>query len=224
MNIRFLGHATFELEHEGTTVLIDPWLTGNPKAAVAADALTPDAILLTHGHEDHIADVEGIAKRTGAPVATTVEIASELQGKGVDAQGRGYGGTAEFDWGWARFVPAWHTGITPDGTVSVPMGIVIGFGDLVVYHLGDTALFSDLALPGRRTPIDVAIVPIGGHFTMDRIDAVTAVEFVGARTVIPCHYGTFGPIETDVQQFKADVESQTSATVAVLEPGETWAP
>jgi L-ascorbate metabolism protein UlaG (beta-lactamase superfamily) len=224
MDIRFLGHASFELTHEGTTVLVDPWLTGNPKAAATADELDADVILLSHGHEDHIADVEGIAKRTGAPVVTMSEVAGELEGKGLQAAGLNYGGTFEGDWGWVRFVPAWHSSTTPDGTVSVPAGLVIGFGGKVVYHLGDTCLFSDLALPGKRTPIDVALIPIGGWFTMDRIDAVEAARFVGAPVVVPCHHGTFPPIETDVAAFKADVERETDARVEVLEPGQVLTP
>ncbi len=132
------------------------------------------------------------------------------------------GGTVTFDWGWVKMTPAWHTGTTPDGTVHTPAGLLISLGGKVVYHLGDTALFSDLKLIAERgDQIDVAIVPIGGHYTMDRIDAVTAAEFVGAKQVIPCHYGTFPPIETDVDAFKSDVENSTGSEVVVLTPGET---
>ena len=98
---------------------------------------------------------------------------------------------------------------------------MIGIGGKVIYHLGDTALFSDLALPGRRDEIDVALMCIGGHYTMDRHDGVRAAELVGAKQVIPCHYNTFPPIETDAQAFKSDVESQTSSEVVVLEPGDS---
>jgi L-ascorbate metabolism protein UlaG (beta-lactamase superfamily) len=132
------------------------------------------------------------------------------------------GGTVTFDWGWVKLTPAWHTSTTPNGTVTVPAGLLIGVGGTVVYHLGDTALFSDLQLVARRgDQVDVALVPIGGHYTMDRHDAVTAVEFVNPRTVIPCHYDTFPPIETDAEAFKSDVESSTGASVVLLAPGET---
>ncbi|MBV9464963.1 MAG: MBL fold metallo-hydrolase, partial [Solirubrobacterales bacterium] len=107
---------------------------------------------------------------------------------------------------------------------NTPAGLVVTFEDTVVYHLGDTSLFSDLQLVGKRTPIDVALMCIGGHFTMDRVDAVEAAELIGAKTVIPCHYDTFPPIETDVQAFKSDVESATSSKVVVLEPGESYSP
>jgi L-ascorbate metabolism protein UlaG (beta-lactamase superfamily) len=222
MDIRFLGHSAFALSDGDTTVLIDPFLTGNPKAAVAADDLSPTAILLSHGHGDHYGDTVQIAKRSGAGVIALTEIAGELEGEGLEVSNPNLGGTVTTNWGWVKMVPAWHTSTTPNGTVNTPAGLLIKFADTVVYHLGDTCLFSDLQLVGRRTPIDVALMPIGGHFTMDRHDAVDAAALVGAKTVIPCHYNTFPLIETDAQAFKAEVESQTSSSVVVLEPGESW--
>jgi len=221
MDIRFLGHAAFALEHGGTTVLIDPFLTGNPKAAAAADDIAADAILLTHGHGDHYGDSVAIAKRTGATVVAITEIAVEIGEEGVDVVDCNLGGTAEFDWGTARLTPAWHTSTTPKGTVSTPAGLVIEFGDKRIYHLGDTALFSDLALPKRRGHLDVALMCIGGHYTMDRFDAVAAAELVGADQIIPCHYNTFPPIETDAQAFKSDVQNAGYAEVVLLDPGQT---
>ena len=224
MDIRFLGHAAFALEHDGTTVLIDPFLTGNPQAAASADEVAADTILLTHGHGDHYGDTVAIAKRTGATVAAITEIAGEIGAEGVDVVDCNLGGTAEFDWGSVRLVPAWHTSTTPKGTVSTPAGIVIEFADKHIYHLGDTALFSDLALPKRRGRLDVALMCIGGHYTMDRFDAVAAAELVGADQIIPCHYNTFPPIETDAQAFKSDVQNAGFAEVLVLDPGQTHTP
>ena len=221
MDIRFLGHAAFALEHDGKTVLVDPFLTGNPKASAAADEVAADAILLTHGHGDHYGDTIAIAKRTGATVVAITEIAGEIGEQGVEVVDCNLGGTAEFDWGSVRLTPAWHTSTTPNGTVSTPAGLVIEFGDKRIYHLGDTALFSDLALPKRRGHLDVALMCIGGHYTMDRFDAVVAAELVGADQVIPCHYDTFPPIETDVQAFKSDVQNAGYAEVVVLDPGQT---
>jgi L-ascorbate metabolism protein UlaG (beta-lactamase superfamily) len=219
MDIRFLGHAAFELTEGDTRILVDPFLTGNPKAAVGADEVEPTHIFLTHGHADHIGDTVDIAKRTNAQVVAITELAGELQEDGVEnVSDPNLGGTVEFGNVSVRVVPAWHTSTTPKGTVNTPAGLVITVGDTTVYHLGDTALFSDLALVKARDQIDVALMCIGGHYTMDRIDAVAAAELVGASQIIPCHYNTFPPIETDAEAFKNDVKG---SEVIVLDPGET---
>jgi L-ascorbate metabolism protein UlaG (beta-lactamase superfamily) len=226
MQIRFLGQAAFELTDGETTVLIDPFLTGNPKAAATAEEVSADAILLTHGHGDHFGDTVAIAKRTGADVVAIVEIANELSAEGLEkVHDPNMGGTVKFDWGSVKLVPAWHSSMTPKGTASSPAGLIVKLGGKTIYHLGDTDLFSDMELISRRVgPIDVALVCIGGHYTMDRFDAVEAVKLIGAREVIPCHYDTFPVIETDVQAFKAGVEADTSSQVIVLAPGETHSP
>ena len=221
MDVRFLGHACFQLSDGDTSVLIDPFLTGNPKAAVSADEVSPTTILLTHGHADHVGDTVDIAKRAGAPVVAITELAGELEEEGLEVVNCNLGGTATFDWGWAKLVPAWHTSTTPKGTVNTPAGLLIDFKGTLIYHLGDTALFSDLQLVGKRRQIDIALMCIGGHFTMDRHDAVDAASFVGATTIIPCHYDTFPPIETDAEAFKNDVELDTASSVVILAPGES---
>jgi L-ascorbate metabolism protein UlaG (beta-lactamase superfamily) len=222
MDIRFLGQSAVELTDGDARILVDPFLTGNPKAAVSADELEPTHILLTHGHADHYGDTVEIAKRTGAPVLALVEIANELSELGVETvHDPNLGGTVGFDWGWVKLVPAWHSSTTPNGTVSPAAGLLIMVGETLVYHLGDTALFSDLKLIAQRgNHVNVALVPIGGHYTMDRFDAVTACEWIGADEVIPVHYDTFPPIETDARAFKSDVENATESKVVVLAPGE----
>jgi L-ascorbate metabolism protein UlaG (beta-lactamase superfamily) len=220
MDIRFLGHAAFELTEGDTSVLIDPFLTGNPKATVKAEDLNPTHIFLTHGHADHFGDTVDIAKRTGAQVVAIVEIADELQSEhGLEnVSDPNIGGTVDFGKVSVRLTPAWHTSTTPKGTQNTPAGLVITMGDTTVYHLGDTGLFSDLELPKKRDDIDVALMCIGGHYTMDRHDAVIAAELVGAKQIIPCHYNTFPPIETDAEAFKSEVKK---SEVVILDPGET---
>ena len=222
MDIRFLGHACFELSDGSSRILIDPFLSGNPKAAAKPDDVDPTHILLTHAHVDHSLDAVAIAKRTGAHCVAIVETANWLGSEGVEnVSDPNLGGTVEFDWGWVKLVQACHSSTTQDGTVTYASGLVVNIGGKTVYHLGDTCLFGDLRLIAQRTPVDVALVPIGGHYTMDRHDAVVAVDFVGPGIAIPCHYNTFPPIETDAQAFKADVESKTSSKVVVLDPGES---
>jgi L-ascorbate metabolism protein UlaG (beta-lactamase superfamily) len=223
VDIRFLGQACFELKAGGVTVLTDPFLTGNPLAAASADEVEADVILLTHGHGDHLGDTVDIARRTGATVVAIVELAAEIADAGVeDVRDPNYGGTVKFDWGWVKLVPAWHTAVSPSGTPHAPVGLLIHLGDRLVYHLGDTCLFGDMKLIAQRgDKVDLALVPIGGHYTMDRYDAVTAVELINPSQVIPCHYNTFPPIETDVEAFKQDVQNAGFSEVLVVEPGGT---
>jgi L-ascorbate metabolism protein UlaG (beta-lactamase superfamily) len=224
MEINYLGHSTVELVDGDTRILIDPFLAPhNPAAKVSADDVDPTHILLTHGHVDHTADAVAVAKRTGAECVAVVELAGWLGDQGVEnTHDPNLGGTVEFDWGWVKLVQALHTSTTADGTsIGQAAGLVIKIGGTTVFHLGDTCLFSDLRLIAERTPVDVALIPIGGHYTMDRHDAVVAAKLIGAGTVIPMHYNTFPTIETDAEAFKTDVESKTKSKVAVLAPGES---
>jgi L-ascorbate metabolism protein UlaG (beta-lactamase superfamily) len=234
MEIKFHGHSCFELSEGETTVLVDPFLKpNNPEAVHTAEEVEPTHIAISHGHADHMADLVPVAKRTGAHCVAIVEMAEWLKGNGIEKlSDPNLGGTVEFDWGYVSLVPAWHTSTIPGseeapfsaehGTVlGTAAGLVIKIGETTVYHAGDTCLFSDMQLIARRSDIDVFCVPIGGHYTMDRRDAVVACEFVGAKTVIPMHFNTFPPIETDAEAFKSDVESQTSSEVVILDPGQT---
>jgi L-ascorbate metabolism protein UlaG (beta-lactamase superfamily) len=234
MEIKFHGHSCFELCEGGTTVLVDPFLEPNNPAAVAsAEDVNPTHVVISHGHADHMADAVAVATRTGAECVAVVEIAKWLEEHGVEtAHDPNLGGTVSFDWGWVKLVPAWHTSTiagsaeapfspTPGTVIGTAAGLLINLGGVTVYHAGDTCLFSDMKLIAERNPVDVAMLPIGGHYTMDRHDGVVAAEFVGAGTVIPMHFDTFPAVETDAEAFKAEVEQRTSSTVVVLEPGQS---
>ena len=234
MEIKFHGHSCFELSEGDTRVLVDPFLKPNNPAAVASgEDVNPTHIAISHGHADHMADAVGVATRTGAECVAVVEIAKWLEEHGVEtAHDPSLGGTVSFDWGWVKLVPAWHTSTiagsaeapfspTPGTVIGTAAGLLINLGGVTVYHAGDTCLFSDMKLIAERNPVDVAMLPVGGHYTMDRHDGVVAAEFIGARTVIPMHFNTFPAIEIGTEAFKAEVEAKTSSTVVVLEPGQS---
>ena len=235
MKVKFHGQSCFELTEGDATVVVDPFLKPNNPAAVhTADEVEATHVLLTHGHADHIADAVALCKRTGAPAVAIVETAVWLGEQGVEETfDPNLGGTVEFDWGSVKLVQAFHTNTMPgsdespysagQGTpVGQAAGLVITIGGKTIYHAGDTCLFGDMELIARRHPVDIAILPIGGHYTMDRHDAAFAAGLIGAGTVIPCHYDTFPPIETDADAFKADVEDQSSSEVVILAPGEEY--
>ena len=233
MEIKYHGHSCFELSEGETRVLIDPFLKPNNPAAVATgEEVDPTHIAISHGHADHMADAVPVAKRSGAELRRRRRDRQWLEGLGVEkVSDPNLGGTVSFEWGWIKLVPAWHTSTLP-GSAETPFsptagtvigtaaGLLINLGGLTVYHAGDTCLFSDMKLIAERNPVDVAMLPIGGHYTMDRHDGAVAAGFVGAGTVIPMHFDTFPPIETDAAAFKAEVEAKTSSSVVVLAPGE----
>jgi L-ascorbate metabolism protein UlaG (beta-lactamase superfamily) len=234
MEIKFHGHSCFELSEGETTVLVDPFLKpNNPKAVASAEEVEPTHIALSHGHADHVADAVPVATRTGAHCVAVVELANWLEGQGVESvSDPNLGGTVRFDSGWIKLVPAWHTNTIPGSaeapfsaelgtSIGVPAGLLVQLGGTTVYHAGDTCLFGDMKLIAERNPVDVALLPIGGHYTMDRHDAVAAAELIGAGAVVPMHYDTFPPIETDAAAFKSEVEASTSSRAVVLAPGES---
>lgn len=224
--LKYYGHACWSLQQGNTNVLIDPFLSDNPWTKGIPTDLRPTAIFLTHGHSDHLGDAIAIAKQSGAPVLAMVELADYCQEQGAKSIDGNFGGVVKFDFGWAKFVPAWHssTWAPPGGALrsTTPNGFVIRFFDQTFYHAGDTGLFYDMKLIGEINPIDVALLPIGGHYTMGVEDAVRAVELLTPKLVIPMHYSTWPPIEQDPEEFKRLVESKTAAKCVVVKPGAEW--
>lgn len=224
VTLTYIGHSAFQLSDGNRTILVDPFMSGNPSATISATSVSPDAILITHGHNDHVGDAIEIAKRTGCAVVTTVELGGYLSDQGLDKVTAGnFGGTLSFPGGTAKIVPAWHSSTysTSDGSVAqgIPAGLVVRFGGVTIYFAGDTCLFGDMALIGEEG-LDAAVIPIGDHFTMGPDDAVKAARLLKAPVVIPCHYNTFPPIRQDAGDFKTKLEAATSSTAVVLAPGE----
>ncbi len=222
MKIKFLGHACFYVEEGDFKALIDPFMTNNPKASATTDEFNDlTHIFVTHGHSDHIGDTISIAKNTNATVITNHEISKYLGAKNVHVHAMHIGGRAKFDFGTVKMTPAHHgSGIETESGIIYggnPCGFVIEVNGKKLYHAGDTGLTMDMQLLQVEN-IHVALVPIGGNFTMDVEDAVRAVEFIKPQKVVPIHYGTFPVIETSPEAFKDKVNT---AEVIILKPDET---
>ncbi|WP_425446424.1 metal-dependent hydrolase [Dethiothermospora halolimnae] len=222
MKIKYLGHSAFLIEKGDFKALIDPFISGNPNAPLEAKELQDIThIFVTHGHGDHLGDTVAIAKSANAKVICNFEIGNYLGNEGLDVHTMHVGGRTKFDFGMVKMTPALHgSGYFKDGMFydgGNPCGFVIEIDDKKLYHAGDTGLTMDMKLL-ESEKIDVALMPIGGNFTMDIDDAVRAVEFVKPDVVIPMHYNTFEVIKADPKEFKNKVKD---ADVKVLGYGES---
>lgn len=222
MLLKFLGHSAFYFESGDIKGIIDPFITGNPMAKIDVDDIKElTHIFVTHGHGDHIGDTVYLAKKHHALVITNFEIATYLGTLGVQAHPMHIGGRTSFDFGSVKMTPALHgSGIqTEEGVVDGgnPGGFLITVDDKVIYHAGDTGLTMDMQLLAIED-VDVAMLPIGGNFTMDIRDAIRAVEFIQPKKVIPMHYNTFGLIQAEPERFKEGVKH---SEVIVLQPNES---
>ena len=220
--VRWLGHAALLLESDGQRVLIDPFLTDNPKAAVKADEVAADFILVSHGHGDHVGDTIAIARRTGATVVSNYEISLWFQKQGLQkVHGQQHGGAHRFPFGRVKLTLAFHGSALPDGSNGGnPCGFYITFNDGTrIYDAADTGLFGDMRLIGEEG-VDLAILPIGDNYTMGPEDALRAVKLIAPKKVLPIHYNTWDVIAQDAATWAQQVRQQTQAMPVVLKPGE----
>jgi L-ascorbate metabolism protein UlaG (beta-lactamase superfamily) len=219
--VTWLGHGASKIVTGGKTVLIDPFLTGNPAAACRADDLAADFILLSHGHGDHLGDTVEIAKRTGATVVCNYELSEYLAKQGVKAHGQQHGGGFQHAFGRVKLTIAHHGSALPDGSYGGnPCGFLLYLTDGKIYAACDTGLFFDMQLIGDEG-IDLAILPIGDNYTMGPDDAIRAIKLIRPKRVIPVHYNTWGLIAQDAEAWAERVGRETSATPVVLKPGES---
>ena len=209
MKVTFYGHASLGIEINGKHILVDPFISGNEKAAnIDINELQADYILVTHAHQDHILDVEAIAKRTGAVIVSNYEIVVHYQNLGLNGHPMNHGGSWKFDFGKVKYVNAIHTSSFPDGSYGGQPGGFIIKADKTIYIAGDTALTYDMKLIGKQFDLDLAILPIGDNFTMGVEDAIIASDYVKCDTILGYHFDTFGYIEIDKPKAKAKFDSQ----------------
>ena len=222
MKITFLGHASLQINIGDITILVDPFISGNPKAAsINVDELKADYILLTHAHQDHILDVETIAKRTEAVIVSNYEIVTHYQNKGLEGHPMNHGGNWDFEFGKLKYVNAIHTSSFPDGSYGgQPGGFVIEGERKNIYIAGDTALTYDMKLIPLQTKLDLAILPIGDNFTMGIDDALIAADFVECDKILGYHFDTFGYIEIDHEKAKRKF-FENDKDLMLLEIGES---
>ena len=217
MVLKYLGHSAFEIETNGKKILIDPFLVCSPN-------YKPENIydiFVTHGHGDHLGSAIDISKSTGAPISAIFELANYCAKQGAKTIDMGLGAWREYSWGKAILVPAFHSSSTPDGNYAgCPCGVVMQIGEHTLYHAGDTCLNSEMKVIGELYQPDIAMLPIGGTYTMDIEHAVKAAEWLQASAVIPMHYNTFDKIAVDLSEFEREIRGIGKVPV-IIKIGET---
>ena len=220
MKITYYGHAFVQLENDGNSVVIDPFITDNPACKIKPNDVKCNFIILTHGHSDHYGDTIEIAKKNDALVIATFELAEHAGKSGAKVHHMNLGGAYNFPFGRLKLTLAHHSSSAPDGTYTgEAAGVLITIDGKTIYHAGDTALFYDMKLLGGMNKIDYAFLPIGDNFTMGIEDAVKAAEFINASTVTPVHYNTFDVIKANPDDFKKKVES-IGIKCNIMNPGD----
>ncbi|MFP4170703.1 MAG: metal-dependent hydrolase [Methanomassiliicoccales archaeon] len=205
VEVRFLGHSAFLLVDGEDRVLIDPFISDNPLATASVEKLDPTLILVTHAHDDHLGDAIELSKASGAPVLATFEVANFCEDQGASSIPAHMGGEIDFPFGPVKLFPAWHSSSYQGRALGNPCSFLVRMRGKGIFHAGDTCLFSDMRLIGEEG-VDLALLPIGGGFTMGIDDAVRAARFLEAGAVVPMHYATFDFIDVDPKEFCRKVQ------------------
>ena len=202
MKITYLGHSAFEIETHNNKILIDPFLIMSPN--YNPEGVTD--IFVTHGHGDHLGSAIEISKKTGAKITANFELGSYCASKGANANGINLGGWINYNWGKVSSVPAFHSSSTPEGNYAgCACGFVFEIEGKILYHAGDTCLNSEMKVINEIYQPDLAMLPVGGYYTMDIEQAVIASEWLGASEIIPMHYNTFDAIKVDIKDFERQI-------------------
>ncbi|MGD8505254.1 MAG: metal-dependent hydrolase [Candidatus Bathyarchaeota archaeon] len=218
--ITWFGHAAFKIEIAGKIVLVDPWLDGNPTSPVKSSEVTQaDIVYITHDHGDHLGDAFDICRRTKSAFVATFELGNYAEENGVEnVVGLNVGGSVEIEGVKLSVTQAFHT-----ASKGAPTGVVIEGEDKTIYHAGDTALFGDMRLIGEIKRLDVAMIPIGGYYTMGANEAAEAVKMLKPKAVIPMHYKSFPVLAQSPEEFVRKAKGKMpEVKVVVLKPGESY--
>jgi L-ascorbate metabolism protein UlaG (beta-lactamase superfamily) len=219
--LKYFGHSCWMINSGKHSIIIDPFIEGNPNAGVTTADIIADYIIVTHAHGDHLGDAIPIAKASGGTIITNFEIYNYCVKHGANAHPMHIGGSHMFPFGRVKLTPAWHGSSFPDGSYGgTPAGCLVTVEGKTVYHSGDTGLFMDMQLIGEMNPITIALLPIGDNFTMDVGDAVKAVSFLKPIKAIPMHYDTFDMIRSDAGSFVQKVKA-SGYDAQLMNPGES---
>lgn len=218
-DLTYLGHSGFEIKIFERSILIDPFLQASQNEYDYRNANISD-IFLTHGHADHVGNSIDIAKHCRSQITAIFELANICSQKGVRSDGVNFGSWIEYDWGKALFVPAFHSSSYDGVYAGEPAGIILDINGVRIYHAGDTCLFSDMKLIKELYHPDIAMLPVGGHYTMDIEQAGIAAEWIGAKVTIPIHYNTFSVISVDIARFEMLLQTK-GLNCQIMNAGET---